>query len=48
MHIDALSELCAQLTRDLLTIAKFLLLITFLVCALQFIALVSVFLFRKD
>ena len=25
MHIDALSVLCAQLTRDLLAIAKFLL-----------------------
>jgi len=27
MHIDALSVLCAQLTRDLLAIAKFLFLL---------------------
>jgi len=32
MHIDALSILCAQLTRDLLAIAKFLLNMGLIMC----------------
>jgi len=43
MPIDALSVLCAQLTRDLLAIAKFLLIIVYLVyCRRHLVAAVII------